>query len=312
MKKTVNMNPFVHGKNLGWVGPYLILAPALLLFTIFHLLPSLATIGFSFTDITRTGYKPTSFVGLDNYFEFFKPGQFHEKQVAIKNSLVFAFFVVILQNAFALIFAVLLDKAWKGRAFYRGVLFLPVILGITVNALLWRLMFNPFGGPVNTLLKAITGENALFFADPKMAFPLIIFIQIWSNIGYSTVIFLSGLQAIPKELYESAKVDGAAGIKSFWMITIPLIAQATTVNILLSIIGALRTFDTIMVTTGGQYDTYTMAYYMYRLAFQSTGGSGIGGGRLGFASAVGTLLFLMILVIALIAQYFLRKKEVDL
>ena len=173
-------------------------------------------------------------------------------------------------------------------------------------------MFNPFGGPVNTLLKAITGENALFFADPNMAFPLIIFIQIWSNIGYSTVIFLSGLQAIPKELYESAKVDGAAGIKSFWMITIPLIAQATTVNILLSIIGALRTFDTIMVTTGGQYDTYTMAYYMYRLAFQSTGGSGISGGRLGFASAVGTLLFLMILVIALIAQYFLRKKEVDL
>ncbi len=305
-----NVNPFRFGKSIGWIAPYIVLAPALIIFLVFQLFPSIGTIGFSFTDITRTGYREVSFVGLDNYIDFFRPAQFHEKWVALRNSVVFAVFVVLIQNAIGLAFAVILNKAWKGRGVFRGVLFLPVILGITVNALIWKLMFNPFGGPINALVQGVSGESPLFFADPNMAFPLIIFIQVWSYIGYSTVIFLAGLQAIPKQLYESAMVDGAKGWKRFTRITFPMIAQATTVNVLLSIIGALRTFDTIYVTTNGQYETYTMAFYMFRLAFTSQTGSG--GGRLGFASAVATLLFLMIFVVALIAQHFLRKREVDL
>jgi raffinose/stachyose/melibiose transport system permease protein len=306
----MNVNPFRFGRKIGWITPYVVLAPALIIFGIFQFFPSLATVAFSFTDITRTGYREVSFVGLGNYIEFFRPAQFYEKWVALRNSVVFAVFVVLLQNAIALAFAIILDKAWKARGVFRGILFLPVILGITVNALIWRLMFNPFGGPVATVFERIVGESPLFFADPNMAFPLIIFIQVWSYIGYSTVIFLAGLQAIPKQLYESAMVDGATGWRRFRSITFPMIAQATTVNILLSIIGALRTFDTIYVTTNGQYQTYTMAFYMFDLAFTSTGTSG--GGRLGFASAVATLLFVMIFAIALVAQHFLRKREVDL
>jgi raffinose/stachyose/melibiose transport system permease protein len=145
-----------------------------------------------------------------------------------------------------------------------------------------------------------------------MAFPLIIFLQIWTHTGYSTVIFLAGLQAIPKELLESARVDGAGAWAQFKSVTIPLIAQAITVNVLLAIIGALRTFDTIYVATNGQYDTYTLAFYMFRLAFISEGGSGRSGGRLGFASAAATILFLIILVVSMIAQRYLRKKEVEL
>ena len=305
-----NVNPFRFGRKIGWATPYVVLAPALIIFAIFQLFPSFATVVFSFTDITRTGYREVSFVGLGNYIEFFRPAQFYEKWVALKNSVVFAVFVVLLQNAIALAFAVILDRAWKGRGIFRGVLFLPVILGITVNALIWRLMFNPFGGPVSAVAESILGESPLFFADPNMAFPLIIFIQVWSYIGYSTVIFLAGLQAIPSQLYESAMVDGASGWRRFRSITFPMIAQATTVNILLSIIGALRTFDTIYVTTNGQYQTYTMAFYMFQLAFSSEMGSG--GGRLGFASAVATLLFLIIFVVALVAQHLLRKREVDL
>ncbi len=305
-----NVNPFRFGRKIGWITPYVVLAPALIIFAVFQFFPSIATVAFSFTDITRTGYREVSFVGLGNYIEFFRPAQFYEKWVALKNSVVFALFVVLLQNAIALAFAVILDKAWKGRGIFRGILFLPVILGITVNALIWRLMFNPFGGPVGALFQSFGVESPLFFADPNLAFPLIIYIQVWSYIGYSTVIFLAGLQAIPKQLYESAMVDGATGWKRFWSITFPMIAQATTVNILLAIIGALRTFDTIYVTTNGQYQTYTMAFYMFDLAFTST--SGAGGGRLGFASTVATLLFLMIFVVAAIAQHLLRKREVDL
>lgn len=309
---TNNINPFRFGKGIGWIAPYLVLAPAIVIFAVFQLFPSIATVAFSFTNITRTGYRAVSFVGLDNYVEFFRPGQFYEKGVALRNSISFAIFVVIIQNVTALLFAVILNKAWKGRGFFRGLLFLPVILGITVNALIWRLMYTPFGGPVNALMEAITGEKLLFFSDPNMAFPLIIFLQIWSYVGYSTVIFLAGLQAIPAELYEAAMVDGAKAWRQFWSVTVPLIAQATTVNVLLAIIGALRTFDTMYVTTNGQYETFTMAFYMFRLAFASEGGSGVGGGRLGFAAAVATLLFLMIFVVAVIAQYFLRKREVEL
>jgi raffinose/stachyose/melibiose transport system permease protein len=305
-----SINPFRFGKGMGRMAPYLVLAPALILFLLFQFFPSIATVAFSFTDITRTGYREVSFVGLENYAEFFRPAQFGEKWTAIRNSVVFAVAVVLLQNALALMFAVVLDRGWRGRAVFRGVLFLPVILGITVNALIWRLMFNPFGGPINNLIMSITGESQLFFADPDIAFSLIIFVQVWSYVGYSTVIFLSGLQAIPKSLYEAAMVDGARSWRRFWSITFPMLAQATTVNVLLAIIGALRTFDTIYVTTNGQFETYNMAFYMFRLAFVSTTGSG--GGRLGFASAVATLLFVMILGVAIVAQYLLRKREIDL
>src|SRR6056297_168073 len=108
------VNPFRFGKGIGWMAPYLVLAPALLLFAIFQFFPSLATIGFSFTDITRTGYREVSFVGLENYGEFFRPAQFQEKWVALRNSVVFAVAVVFLQNAIALLFATILDRGWRG------------------------------------------------------------------------------------------------------------------------------------------------------------------------------------------------------
>jgi raffinose/stachyose/melibiose transport system permease protein len=305
------MYPFRFGRRFGHLAPYVIMLPALAVFAVFHLLPSIATILFSFTNITRTGYKAVEFIGLSNYLEFFNPALFTDKAVALRNSFVFAFFVVLIQNGLALLFAVILNRGWKTRNLFRALIFLPVILGVTVNALIWKLMFNPFGGPVNTLVRSLTGANLLFFADPKMAFGLIIFLQIWTYVGYSTVIFVAGLQGIPAELYESATVDGAGRWVQFRAVTVPLIAQAITVNVLLAIIGALRTFDTIYVTTNGQNYTYTMAFYMFRLAFLSEGGSGRSEGRLGFASAVATLLFLMILVVAVVVQGILRKREVE-
>jgi raffinose/stachyose/melibiose transport system permease protein len=290
--------------------PYLILMPALLLFIIFQLLPSVATVAFSFTDITRTGYKAVQFVGLDNYREFFRPATFRDKGIAMKNSIVFTVVVVVLQNALGLLVALILNRKWKGRSFFRASIFLPIILGITVNALIWRLMFNPFDGPVQLILKSVFNTESLFFGSPGLAFPLIIFVQIWSYMGYSAVIFLAGLQAIPESLYEAAGIDGAGAWRKFLNVTFPLIAQAVTVNVLLAIIGALRTFDTIYVTTNGQFDTQTMAFYMFDQAFSMSGGAG--GGRLGFASAVATILFLFILIVATVAQWYLRRREIEL
>lgn len=289
---------------------YLVVLPALFFYLIFQVFPSITTIVFSFTDITRTGYKPATFVGLANYFEFFRPATFYEKGIALKNSIIFAVVVTLLQNGIALFVSIILNQKWKGRTFFRGSIFLPVMLGITVNALIWKLMFNPFDGPVQLILQKFFHVKSRFFGDPVLAFYLIIFLQIWSYMGYSAVIFLAGLQAIPFELYEAATVDGCGSWVKFRFITFPLIAQAMTVNVLLSIIGALRTFDIIYVTTGGQYDTKTMAYLMYDQAFGIVGQQGRG--RLGFASCVATILFLFILIVAFIIQRYLRKREVEL
>ena len=300
----------LYQKRAKEITPYLILLPALVIFLLFQVIPSIATVVFSFTDITRTGYREVKFVGLDNYLEFFRRATFRDKGIAIKNSIVFTVVVVVLQNTIGLIVALVLNKHWKGRSFFRATIFLPIILGITVNALIWRLMFNPLDGPVQSVLRGVFNTESLFFGSPTLAFPLIIFVQIWSNLGYSAVIFLAGLQAIPEALYEAASIDGVGNWGKFRHVTFPLIAQAVTVNVLLAIIGALRSFDTIYVTTNGQFDTQTMAFYMFNQAFQSAGSAG--GGRLGFASSVATILFLFILVVASSTQWYLRKREIEL
>lgn len=372
------MYPFSQTTGKRQLTPYLIVLPALVLFLAFQVLPSMATIVFSFTDITRTGYKEINFIGLENYLEFFRPETFRDKGIALKNSMIFTALVVVVQNGIALAVALMLNKKWRGRAFFRAAVFLPVLLGVTVNALVWRLMFNPYDGPVQTVVQSvyqpadykvtysslrklkaeefpetvIDGLNALknkkftresaflkaleeqigqvetstykdvilshvksprrllFFADPQMAFWLIIFLQIWIHMGYSCVIFLSGLQAIPMELYEAARVDGANKLAQFKHVTYPLIAQAVTVNVLLAVIGALRTFDVIYVTTNGQFDTQTLAFYVFGQAFAMAGSSG--GGRFGFACAADTILFIFIFIAAFITQRYLRKREVEL
>ncbi|GAK53008.1 ABC-type sugar transport system, permease component [Candidatus Moduliflexus flocculans] len=373
------MYPFQQGNGkFRWVVPYLVLLPALLFFLIFHVFPSIATFIISFTDMQRTSYQPVHFVGLDNYREFFQPGTFRDKGVALKNSIVFTVVVTLVQNGLALAVALILNQKWRTRAIFRALLFLPVLLGMTVNVLTWRLMFHPFDGPVQKVAQAVfqpaeykltystfmkmkkdglpqefvksleplknknfdkkalflkaveenAGANAVqqyqtqlvqyaetrvvykFLSDPKLAFPLIIFIQIWSYLGYSCVIYLAGLQSIPGDLYEAATVDGASRWAQFKHVTFPLIAQSVTVNVLLAIIGALSTFDTIYLATNGQFDTQTMAFYMFSLAFQQTAG-GVGG-RMGFASSVAVLLFLMIFSVAAVMQVYLRRREVEL
>jgi raffinose/stachyose/melibiose transport system permease protein len=304
------MYPLSQNKWNKNITPFLILLPALLFFLFFQVFPSITTLIFSFTDITRTGYKKISFIGIANYLEFFKFSQFREKGIALLNSFVFTLAVTVLQNFFACIFAIILNKNWKGKTFFRGAIFLPVILGITINSLIWQLLFYPFDGPVQLLYQKLFHAKSLFFQSPRLGFALIIFLQIWSYLGYSVVIFLAGLQAIPHELYEAARVDGASNFKQFRFITLPLLAQAITVNILLSIIGALQTFDTIYVTTNGLYETQTMAFYMFNQAFGISGQRGMG--RLGYASTIAAILFLITLIIAIFVQKYLRSREVEL
>ncbi|UFJ42632.1 sugar ABC transporter permease [Brevibacillus humidisoli] len=283
--------------------PYLLLLLPLAQYVIFYAGPSLFTVIYSFTDITNVPGKDYHFVGLDNYRDLFFSGNASERWDSIGRTLYFTLVVTVVQNGVALLVAVLINKRLRGDTFFRAVFFLPVVLGVAVVSLIWTMMFDPVGGPVNQIYQ-LFGYSDTFFGSFEHAFEYIIFVQIWMYMGYSMLIFLAGLQSVPKELYEAGYIDGTTSWKAFRHITFPMIAPAFTVNMLLSIIGAMQTFDIIVATTDGGFNTRTMAYDVYKETFR-------GSLEMGLPSALSVIQFLFILVFVVLAVHFLRKREVE-
>ncbi len=274
------------------------------LYVIFYFGPSMLTVVYSFTDVKNIPGSPMNFVGLDNYHDLFFAGNSGERWRSIINTLIFMLVVTVVQNGVALFVAVLINQRLKGDYFYRAVFFLPVVLGVAVVALIWGMMFDPMSGPVNMLYDWLFGYKDMFFASFTHAFGYIIFVQIWMYMGYSMLIFLAGLQSVPKDLYEAGYIDGTNKWQSFKHITFPLIAPSFTVNMLLSIIGAMSTFDIILATTDGRFNTRTMAYDVYKETFR-------GSLEMGLPSALSVVQFLLILVFVVFAVRQTRKREVE-
>lgn len=305
------LNPFGgSGKRLV---PWMSVAPGLTIFTVFALLPALAVFPLSLTNISGIANAPWRWIGFDNYGQFFSGGQLSEDLGALKRSIIFCVAVTIIQTAVALGVALLLNSKIRGRSVVRTLVFLPIVLGVTVIGLTWSLFFNPTGGPGQSILKIFGGTSA-FFGDIHVAFPLVIFVQIWASMGFSMIIFIAGLQSIPEELNEAAKVDGAGLWQRFRRITFRMIAPAMTANVLLAIIGSLQSYQYIYVLTGGQYNTNVLAFQVFESTFggSATGGGGNGIQQQGYAAAVSMIQFVIIVVIALTALRYLRRREVDL
>ncbi|GIO95401.1 MULTISPECIES: carbohydrate ABC transporter permease [Paenibacillus] len=296
------MYPF--GKGFNRFIPLLLLLIPMALYIVFYFGPSILTVIYSFTDVKNLPGSTYQFVGLDNYKELFFSGNSGERWRSIVNTLIFMFVVTIVQNGVALFIAVIINQRLKGDYFYRAVFFLPVVLGVAVVALIWGMMFDPLNGPVNRLYDALFGYQDMFFGSFTHAFGYIIFVQIWMYMGYSMLIFLAGLQSVPKDLYEAGHIDGTSKWQSFRHITFPLIAPSFTVNMLLSIIGAMSTFDIILATTDGRFNTRTMAYDVYKETFR-------GSLEMGLPSALSVVQFLIILLFVVVAVRQTRKREVE-
>ncbi|OPH46572.1 sugar ABC transporter permease [Paenibacillus ferrarius] len=301
------MYPF--GKKWHKWAPYGFLLPALIIYIVFSFGPSMASIIYSFTDISGVAGVKWHFIGLDNYKEFFHSGRTAAYLASVKRTVIFSFAVTIVQTAIGLLLAIIINSKLKGHLFYRSLIFMPVVLGVTVFGLIWSLMFNPMDGPIQKLW-GIFGSSSTFLGSYDLAFYIVVFIQIWGSLGYTVVIFLAGLQAIPGDLYEAGHIDGARAWQSFVHITWPMLASTATVNLLLAIIGSLQTYDVVFVLTQGNFNTSVLGYEIYRAAFGGTPGAL--GLRQGFASAVAVIQFSIVLVIAVIAQYYLRRREVQL
>ncbi len=299
--------------NTSWNKRYILIGmiPAVFLYIVLGIYPSLMTAVYSLTDISGLPHTTWKFIGLENYKEFFLLQNYRDTYDALIRTIVFAVSVTVIQNVFALFVAILLnEKALKGRNLYRAVIFLPSVLGVTIVCYSWSLFFT-MDGPASIVLSWFGGFSA-FLGDKVLAFPLVIFIQIWMSMGYAMVIYLAGLQAIPIELNEAAHIDGANGRQTFMNITLPLLWPTVSINALLSVIGSLSVVQTILLSTGGGNNTSTLAMRIFSTAFgigSAVGGSGSGTMRQGYAAAQSMVLFAIILLFTLVVQNVLSRRD---
>ncbi len=278
---------------------------------IFTIAPAAAVLGISFTDIRSLPYLPVNWVGAENYLRFFSAAKIGYNVHALQNTLIFATAVTILQNAIALLIAVLFTGRLRGRTFYRAVVFMPTVLGVTVVGLIWSLIFNPSAGPAASIWSWF-GASSAFFGDPGMAMPLVIGVQVWAGIGLAVVIFIAGIQAIPDELYEAAAIDGASAWQRLRRVTVPLLAPSVTANVLLCLVGSLQSYQLIYVLTGpNNAATQVLSLAIFT---QSFGGGTAGGSSesQGYAAAISMVQFAIVGIITLIVLTYLRRKEAKL
>ncbi len=283
----------------------------MLLLGIFGFVPAIGVLIASFTDLRGLPGLPIDFVGIQNYVDFFSPAKWADSANALTNTVIFAFASTVIQIVVALAIAVLLNRKLKGRNFYRAVVFMPTILGVTVTGLVWSLIFNVSGGPAASMLDLFGGHSA-FFGDPHLALALVILVQVWMVLGVSVIIFLSGLQAVPEELHEAAEIDGASAWQRFRNVTVPLLAPSITANVLLGIVNALQSYQLIYVLSGpNNRSTQVLSLLVYVQGFGGASGTTLSQSQ-GYAAAVSMVQFVLVAIVSVTALAVLRRREVAL
>lgn len=289
--------------------PYLLLLPGLLIYFVIALGPSLATAIYSFTDATGLKGAPVNWVGLENYREFLLLGQAAKDNIAVLwRTLIFSLFVSAIQFTLGLIIALVLNQRLWGRNVVRTLIFMPVILGAVIQGLIWSLFLYPLGGPAARIFGLFGGTPQFLGGSPTEAFFWVIVVQIWANLGITMIIFLAGLQTIPNDYYEAASIDGANGWQAFRNVTWPLLTPSINTNLLLNIIGSLQAWQLFLVLIGYRSGTQVLGYLIYATGF-GAGGSLTQSFRQGYAAAASIVLFILVLIIGMMVQTYLRRRE---
>ena len=280
------------------------IAPAFLFFTLFIIVPTIASVYYSFT--SWDGLNPVvKFVGLANYKEIFTSARFGN---ALRNTVILTAFISILENSMALILALIVDNVKWGKNFFRSAFYVPVLISGIVSGFIWKIMYNYNFGAINSIFRSIGMGEACqdWLGNPKLALIMVGVVLIWKGAGYYMIIYLASLQSVPTDVVEAAAIDGASPIQRFKAITLPLISGAFTINVTLSLINGLKVFDQISVMTDGGpgFTTETIVYLLYKVGFNE--------GRQGFGTAVGIVLLFIILILNAVQQSILKRREVQL
>lgn len=287
----------------GRVAAYGMVAPAAVLLLLFLVVPVLLAFGLSFTNARLISPTAPRFVGLDNFVRAFTEDPVFTRSVL--NTALFAVVVVPVQAGLGLLLALLVNQKLRGVVAFRVIFFIPVVTSIVVVSILWRFMYQG-DGLVNSVIDSITfgaWQGADWLNDTSTALPAIIVLSIWQAVGFHMIIWLSGLQTIPVELYEAARMDGATARQQFANVTWPGL-RSTMVFILVTItIAALGLFVQIdVMTQGGPVNsTTTLVYHAVRRGYREQ--------QVGYGAAISLIFFAMVLAVALVQRRLTREKD---
>lgn len=276
---------------------YAFLAPSLIIFLIFRDLPAIGSLvlGFfkwSLLDTPR-------FVGLANYAQLVHDAIFWK---TLGNTLAYTIMVVPVDIIIALFLALLVNQRLPGMRIFRSAYFIPVVTATAIVAIVWQWLYGPYGA-INSILHALGLSTVNWLSDPRFALPAIAIMAIWQHVGFNMLIFLAGLQSIPVEMAEAARMDGAGRWSSFIQVILPLLRPVFVLVVILTTIGSFQVFDSAYVMTSGGpfYATTTLVLYAYQQAFNQF--------SMGYAGAITFVLFLIILVISLLQHLVLKGDE---
>ena len=276
-------------------------SPAVILLIVFFLVPVLLAFGLAFTNARLISPRPPRFVGVDNFITLFGDSLFW---ASLRNTAYFALIVVPVQAGLALVLALLANAKVRGTNFFRTVYFAPVVTSMVVISLLWRFIYQP-DGLLNQIISAVTfgqWHGTDWLNNPTTAMPAIMFMSIWQAVGFHMIIWLAGLQTIPRELYEAASLDGASTWQTFAHITWPSLRATRTFILITITIAAFSLFTQISVMTqGGPLDrTTTVIFMAVRTGYeqQSTG----------YAAAISLVFFVIVLAVSGVQRFLTREK----
>jgi multiple sugar transport system permease protein len=275
------------------------LAPAGVLIITFLLIPIGLTFVLAFTNARLISPEPAKFIGVANFTRLFDNETFWRSLI---NTVVFALVIVPFQSALALGLALLINVKMRGVNFFRTVFFLPVVTSMVVVSMLWMFMYQP-NGLINALLAKVGVQGPDWLGDPRTALIALILMSAWQACGFHMVIWLSGLQTIPADLYEAASLDGAGAWQQFVHVTWPGLRQ-TAIFILITItIAAFSLFTQVnIMTQGGPLDsTSTVVFMAVRTGFQQQ--------QTGYAAAISLVFFVIVLAVSLLQRYLTRDKD---
>ncbi len=286
--------------------PWLFAAPGLVLLLVFLVLPFALAFVFSFTDQRLIGNDDlgTRFVGARNYLRLFDDESFW---AALRNNFFFVVIVAPLQSALALALALLVNQKLAGTRIFRTIYFMPVATTMAVVAVIWSLLYSPDAGVINRLV-GVLSFGAIgpqdWLRDPALVLPAVMALSIWQGVGFQMLVFLAGLQSIPGDLFEAATLDGASAWKQFRHITLPLLKNTTIFVLVTTTIYAFQLFTQVQIIAASgasaPVDSFrTMVMLMVHEGFRN--------GKIGYASAISVVFFVIVLAISLLQRLVLRE-----
>ncbi|MEH7380172.1 sugar ABC transporter permease [Bacillus sp. JJ1533] len=278
---------------------YIVLTPVLIHFLIFQVIPFVYSFVLTFLNYRIIG--TSEFVGLRNWKQLF------DDPIALKsiwNTVLFSFYYIVPTMAIGLILALVIKSGIRFTKIFKGIFFLPVVTSFVVVAGIWEWLFSGTeAGFVNYLLSFLGVDAQLFLSDSSQALIVLAGLSIFKVSGSTMIYYFAGLQSIPKDMYEAAKIDGASPLKSFWLITFPLLKPIHFYVLIITTIGSFQIFDSAFLLTNGgpNFSTSTIVFYLYQIGFTNLNFS--------YAAVLSYVLFAIILVISLIQRKYFGKDQ---